>query len=133
MTARNLWGDLGDLNTIRTPALILQEQAGYLGELTSGLLEGYIRRDSLARENRFDISLYILAPSLGRYRFKVLELSYTIERAYPVRIRDSIGGKDYNAHDENDLLRILGTLLTSESVKRVIASLISESQMPIQD
>ena len=131
MTEQNLWGDLTEIDIVRTPAMILQEQAALLGQLTNEVLNGLVRRDSLVPENKFNMALYIVAPALRRYRFKVLELSYRVDEAYPVVVRDSIGGYKVEVHDEAELIEILKALLTSESVKRVISTLISESQMSL--
>ena len=131
MTEQNLWGDLTEIDIVRTPAMILQEQAALLGQLTNEVLNGLVRRDSLVPENKFNMALYIVAPALSRYRFKVLELSYRVDEAYPVVVRDSIGGYKVEVHDEAELIEILKALLTSESVKRVISTLISESQMSL--
>lgn len=131
MTAQNLWGDLGGLDNIRSPAVILQEQAALLGKLTNELLEGKVRRHSNPDDNRFEILLYVAAPALGPYRIQILELSYSLEKTYPVMFRDSLDAKFLRVDDEVKLLEKLEELLSSERVRRVLATLISESKMII--
>ncbi len=129
MPAQNLWGYLGDIATTRTPALILQEQAGLLGKLTNEALEGEVRRGPGANPKVLFLALYIVAPALQRYRLKVLDLRYSYADVYPVRVDDSINDISYTADDEADFVDILRGILSSEKVQRAIANLISESQI----
>lgn len=41
-TTKNLWGELPLAEVIRTPAIILREQATLLTEMTTGVLEGEV-------------------------------------------------------------------------------------------
>lgn len=43
MEAKNLWGDLGLDEVIRTPVDVLKEQATLLGTLTNGILHGEVK------------------------------------------------------------------------------------------
>jgi hypothetical protein len=129
MTIKNLWGDFRDIETTRTPALILQEQAGLLAKLTNEVLEGGVTRSKNLRDDNFYVTLDIIAPALGRYRLQVLDLTYHYINVYPVRVRDSINDLEYKRYDEEELMGTLGRILSSNKVQKAIATLISESQM----
>ena len=42
-TAKSMWGDLSDLETVRTPKAILVEQAIFLTKATSNVLVGDVK------------------------------------------------------------------------------------------
>lgn len=134
MSSKNLWGDLQGLESVRTPALILQEQAGYLGQLTDEILEGVVHRLAAVRaSDRVDADLYIVAPALRRYRVKILSVSYSLSDAYPAFVSSYIEEGKWDAKNEADLEGILEGILSSDNVRRVIFSLIAESRMSIED
>lgn len=132
MTAQNLWGDFGDIDLGRTPTVILREQAGLLRELTNELLEGRVTRSELPISHNFNVSLYVVAPALGGYRVKVVDLTYGFESSYPVQVFDSMRELEVIAKDEEVLVELLKKILSSEEVNRVISTLISESKMSLQ-
>ena len=132
MTVQNLWGSLDELDNIRSPAVILQEQAALLGKLTNELLEGVVKRQSEPRHNRFEALLYVVAPALGPYRIQILEISYSLEKTYPVMFRETLDGRISRVDNEAILLKKLEQFLSSERVRKVLATLISESKMSIR-
>ena len=129
MSAESLWGSLEGIDTVRTPSMILQEQAGLLGELTKEVLEGRVGRDIVNDDNRMIVSLYVVAPAIQRYSVQILGLDYNYANVYPVIVSDSIKGRRRQANTENELLSFLKDTLSSSHVKNVIATLIAESQM----
>lgn len=132
MSAESLWGSLEGIDTVRTPSMILQEQARLLGQLTNEVLEGKVKRDPLVdmrENNNVKVTLYIVAPALQGYRVKTLDLEYSYATAYPVIVNNSLDGGEWTARHENELKEILKRILTSHSVTNVIATLISESRM----
>ena len=129
MATESLWGNLEGIDTARTPAMILQEQAGLLGKLTNEVLEGKVGRDLIGDSNRMIVSLYVVAPALQRYRVKILGLDYNYDTVYPINVSNSIEGVRRQAANEDDLVSILREFLSSQRVKNVIATLIAESRM----
>ena len=133
MTVQNLWGDLAGLDTARTPAVILQEQAGLLGKLTDEVLAGEVRRNNETRNPESLIAtLYIVASALQRYSVSVVRVDYSLVSAYPVNVESILDGREWKAGSQKRLEEILGEILSSEVVRRVISSLIAESQMSRQ-
>ena len=132
MSAESLWGGLEDIDTVRTPSVILQEQAGLLGQLTNEVLQGKVKRDPLVdlRESlNVKMTLYIVAPALQSYSVKILDLEYSYTAAYPVSVDSSLDGSQWRATHEDGLKDILKRILSSQAVTNVIATLIAESRM----
>ena len=130
MATESLWGNLEGIDPARTPAMILQEQAGLLGKLTNEILEGIVGRDLIGDSNKMIVSLYVVAPALQRYRVKILGLDYSYATVYPVFVSNSIEGDGRQvARTESDLVSILKDILSSQRVQNVIATLIAESRM----
>lgn len=125
---KNLWGDLGSIKAERTPTTVLREQAAALGPLTKGVLRGNVETGQ--RYGRFSATLSIVAPAVNDYEFAVAEISYGIN-LYPVSLvadweknqRDST----VECEDEEALTAALEQILTSDRVRRVITSLIAQS------
>lgn len=135
---QNLWGDLATTENIRTPYIILMEQASVLKEITNGLLIGHVQRETTANNASFNAVLQIIAPSLNNYAYVVLRIGYALENLYPVKIyAPEFRDKDFsvesyehciNAKDEKEFLTYLETILSSKRVKGVIASLLAQIQ-----
>ena len=70
MSGKNLWGDMPDVDSIRTPYEIVQEQGEFLSQATDGLLEIEIERSQKGTLFNFSCSLY--APAL-KHRMSIFE------------------------------------------------------------
>ena len=91
--AKNLWGDLSSLATVRTPKTLLEEQANVLTEATAGLLMGRVYdlaplgrdpRVSLSDDRaKFRYDFDVLVPALNNYRYTILSVYYPLE-LYPL-------------------------------------------------
>jgi len=128
MAAKTMWGELGNLEKVKTPAAVLREQANLLTEATGHILEGDVtvgRGPFVAWV--FQASLDIVAPALNEYRYSVLEASYPMG-IYPVHIRDRVHDKEYECADEKEFLARLESILSSSELRTVIATLLSESR-----
>ncbi len=88
---KNLWGDLPVDTDIRTPYIVLKEQASLLSEATNGLLVGSVNRTSLDKsiylykEYDCECNLEIKVPSLNNYSISIVKVSYPIN-IYPSKI-----------------------------------------------
>jgi hypothetical protein len=150
---KNLWGDLPNIETLRTPYTLLKEQASILSEITKGLLIGEVIHNQ--KDKLFVIILRIKAPSLNNYTYSVLEVQYPIQ-LYPVFVKNlasdnfnnleknlmnaannplmsfvDYGGflenQGYNkCFSEEEFENALGEILSSPEVKRVISGLLAQ-------
>jgi hypothetical protein len=72
-----------------TPATLLREQAAKLGPKTKNHVTAIVRRD--AEQGTIYHSLYLNAPALGNYRYKVLNIAH-LATNYPVTLKDELRG-----------------------------------------
>ena len=121
---KNLWGELPNVETIRTPYTILKEQASILSEITNGLLIGEVVVNN--QKDTFVMTLRIKAPSLHNYTYSVVEVHQPIQ-LYPVVVINLLverrGGK-YSSEEEFE--NALGEILSSQEVKGVISGLLAQ-------
>jgi hypothetical protein len=120
---KNLWGDLPKPDHLITPSSILKEQASILTEETKGLLVGETKRRT-SEDGTFFIELNIRAPALNGYLYGVLEASHGIE-LYPVNVR-SLASGSATCETQEAFEGLLGKILSSNQVKKVIASLLAQ-------
>ena len=119
----NLWGELPLSTPIRTPTVILQEQANTLTELTKGVLVGRVQQ-STAGPN-FQSTLLIVAPSLNNYSYSVVSIQHPIT-LYPLTLIDHTVGLGVDQPDEEQFISSLGRILSSDAIKRVVAGLMAQ-------
>jgi hypothetical protein len=145
---KNLWGELPNPETIRTPYTILKEQASILSEITNGLLIGEVINNQ--KDKYFVNILRIKAPSLNNYTYSVVEVQHLIQ-LYPVFVKNLTSEPITKATDLIDSLRFdvripgmledqgyekysseeefekaLGQILSSQGVKKVISALLAQ-------
>ena len=130
---KSLWGDLPIENTIRTPYVILKEQASILTKATNGLLFGRVSRRSIQDKNHSKYNFYcwldIAVPSINNYSILIVEMSYP-NTFYPVEISTPVIDHVFEeCHSEEALDSILGQILSSNEVRRVISGLLSEVRL----
>jgi hypothetical protein len=129
MPSKNLWGDLTSIEPVRTPTTVLKEQAYALTKIMKGTLYGKIEVNN--HQNRFEIELYITAPTLNNYRFDVVHVNHGIE-IYPAKVVASwdryTAGKEVQCQNEKELIDALGQILGSKQVTHVITSLLSQTK-----
>ena len=125
MTERNLWGELPTTSEIVTPLQIIREQAALLATLTKGLLEGKVNV-STTETNIFNITLYIVAPSLS-YSALIARVNHRIT-LYPATIFDVLATPSTPLQCENEaaLVQRLERILRSAKVRTLIAALVSQ-------
>lgn len=138
----NLWPNFNDIQKIKTPKEILEEQGKILPKLTNDLV--YVTIDpsavfnsdfSLTNKYDFTYDLNIRGRKLENYKFKLLTLGHNIT-IYPVRmrldtdIRKEVGlnNLDIIIDNNNNFVNILREVLNSNKLKYVIASIISLSK-----
>jgi len=128
MSTKSLWGQLPATEGIRTPTQVLKEQATVLSDMTSGVLQGDVSVNRTG--DQFSLSLDIVVPALDNYHYNAAVATHGVE-LYPVTLRS---GWDYSKEsrlkcaDEREFEKALEQILSSEKVRRVIASLLAQSR-----
>lgn len=126
MENKSLWGKIEDIETIKTPALVLKEQAGILTKATRGLLRGRLIRFASGR-GTFEFGLDIVAPTMGDYSYEILRISYPLV-LYPVNVRDIVHEKAQECNNEEEYLLTIESILSSLEVRNVIKMLLSQAK-----
>lgn len=130
MAAKNLWGELPQEVTIRTPYSIFKEQASALTDTSKGVLVGEATKDSISK-NTIRARLTITAPAFNNYNLSVASSDYPLLETYPCNLTDHVVGKSYSSIESEQLLeRVLAEVLTSEALRKILRSLISQSLSP---
>jgi hypothetical protein len=123
MTQDDLWGDLPEVESLRTPLVILKEQAEVLKEKTEGLLVGEIIQKQTGINFIYDLS--IVAPTLNNYVYKLLTVVHGIG-FYPARIIDQQSqGVQKKCSNEEEYKQGLREILSSNNNRAVISKLLT--------
>lgn len=128
---KNLWGDLPLEDNIRTPYVILKEQASLLTEATNGLLIGTVsrRKYSMKSQDGLECILEIKVPSINNYSIAIVAIWYPIT-LYPSIITSLVtDDKEKECHTEEEMDQVLGKILSSKGVKRIISGLLTEVRL----
>ena len=125
MSDKNLWGNLDDLGRIKTPTTHLKEQADLLAEGTNKVLEAEVETGKT--DGDVTVTLAIVAPALNRYSYTVLRVNHGVE-IYPLTLSDIANNQSYRCDTEEKFLGSLETVLTSTKVRKILRSLVSQSE-----
>ena len=126
MPSKNLWGELPDIADVgRSPRDILKEQAEALTAATRRGLVGEVRTEAPYKD--IEHELVIITPYLNNYEVTICRASHGAE-TYPVQVFDMVGSVAVPPCDREETFeKALQSILTSEKVRRIIASLLSQS------
>ena len=141
----DLWPDDIEHTSVKAPVTILREQGTLLGRKTSNLVEGEITvgsRSDIPSES-FSYIFYFVAPALGGYRYRLLEILHSAV-LYPLLItmdsdifaelladmgKAAATRTPYTmaANSEDSFMEILRKIFATKKVKRVIEAIIAQS------
>lgn len=122
MAKDSFWAPLPDVESIRTPLAIMNEQAVALSELTNRLLEGAVVQSSNNPGN-IAATLQIIAPSLNGFRVSMVSISHGIQ-LYPLVLIDHMTSAQVSVPSEEVFNQELKEILGSEKTRQIIASLL---------
>lgn len=138
----NLWPNFNELQKIKTPKEILDEQGKLLPKLTNDLVYATIETSnifntdfSVGTKYDFTYDFNIKGSKLENYKFKVLTVGHNIS-VFPVRVRldpemrkeAGITKQDIIVENQNEFTNLLRDVFSSSRLKYVIASIISMSK-----
>lgn len=121
MATDDLWGELPDVEKIKTPFVILKEQAELLTAKTDGLLIGEVTQNQVGQG--FQCTLDIVVPTLNNYKYRVLSLVYKMI-LYPLNLTPA-NKQSVSCSNENEFKKELGKILQSQEVQNVISKLLT--------
>ena len=127
MTIKSFWGNLNELEIVRTPKKILQEQAGFLTTATEGSLIGQVD-DQRTMVPDFTYSLEVRVPSLNNYTFTLLSIEHSLE-LYPLQVmRYAIAEPSIRCRNQAAFESLLEGYLSSKEVKSILSKLLSQAR-----
>lgn len=136
---KNLWPEGFKPNEVNPPKKILDEQSKLLPNLTGDMVYAKVKDmnsvDALMKGhvNDFSYSYFLLGKFLKNYSFKVFDFSHSITM-YPViisvdeEIAKELGTEqDARVENEEEFIRIIGSIFNSKRIKTIIGSIIQIS------
>jgi hypothetical protein len=128
-TTTNLWPELSLDEVVRSPKMILNEQALFLSNITKNILSVKVKTRGLGGgpvAHEFDI----VAPNLNGYSYNLLNVEQRdILSSYPCKIYSTDKNNGESVENEEELLQKLKLIFSSHETQRVISSLISQSKL----
>lgn len=126
----SFWGlDFEEESLEETPRQVLIQQAELLGDITDDFLRGVVitRKDPNNSEYLLH-DLFVIAPRLDAYRYRILWISQPIT-IYPLQVRSSLLEEEvFECNDIDNFKEIIMRILSSEKSRRVIKSLYLQSR-----
>ena len=133
MEPKDMWGEVKEDQTIRTPVIVMREQAILLEKKTNGILIGKVKTKLIPFSKNGQVrfaSFDIVAPLLGNYSFRLLELNYDIIKIFPINIFP------FQAHEAKEECQsieefehALELILSDQETSTVISSLLAQSRL----
>jgi len=128
MENKNLWGDLPDVSKVKSPELVLKEQASALDRMTNGMIVGIVESSTSPKKSHFAYRLSLRVPVLNNYTVAICIASYELG-FYPADIVSLIHGNtdqfDRETVDEEDFSKALEEILRSPETRSVLSSLLT--------
>lgn len=127
MAAKNLWGDLSDMQSVRTPVALLIEQSEFLTNTMEGVLVGRVHKLKMIGTEDFIYDFDVVVPNLNDYIYTLLRISHPVE-LYPVDLSAAKPPTVVTCENEKDLEEAVSAVLSSAQVKAVISSLLAQAE-----
>jgi hypothetical protein len=128
-TTPNLWPVDFVTSEAEYPDAVLKQQAELFGKKTKHLVEAEVRSPDHAffLQDKIRKSLYLVAPALGGYSYRLFTIEYGIE-PYPVVITGVGDDVARICPTKQEFLATLKDLFASQETRRIIVSLLAQSK-----
>jgi len=126
MPTEDLWGKEVVNSQIRTPLLIMREQAALLATKTSAVLHAEVRTVRTSN-NGARHEFFFVIPSLENYRYKLFIATHS-ELVYPVEIHFDPLESPLIADTEAEFVAALRTVLSHSRTISVFQSLLAQAR-----
>lgn len=131
MSIASLWPSFGEIPIIKTPKIILQEQAVHLEKVTYG----YINTEIITSAhptllNKISHILKITAPKVEGYSTIVVQMDHDMIKIYPITVTSRIKSMPiaYNASNEEELILLLTKVFEEKETIDTVQSLLTQSK-----
>ncbi len=131
MSTANLWPSFGQIPIIKTPKIILQEQADHLAVISNNFLSAEIvTTPHISTLNKVSHVLKVTASSVENYSTIVVMIDHDAIKIYPVTVTSRIKAMPvaYQAANEEEYLSLLQKVFEEKETIETIQSLLSQSK-----
>jgi len=131
MSTANLWPSFGQIPIIKTPKIILQEQADHLAVISNNFLSAEIvTTPHISSLNKVSHVLKVTASSVENYSTIVVMIDHDAIKIYPVTVTSRIKAMPvaYQAANEEEYLSLLQKVFEEKETIETIQSLLSQSK-----
>lgn len=123
MTQEDLWGEMPEIESLKTPLLILKEQSEILQEKTKGMLVGQITLKQSGTTFMYVFS--IVAPTLNNYTYQLLSVRHDLG-FYPITLWDAQNnGTAIQCSNEDEYKKGLSSIFSTEKNRTAISKLLT--------
>lgn len=132
LRANDLWPDFAPAEGELPPITILKQQASLLGLKMKNLIEAEVETGTTDYQRFLRHTLYLVAPVLNFYRYKLLDVEHPATEMYPVIIKVPTDDPANNtleikAASEEEFKAELKNVFASAQIKKVIENLLAQS------
>ena len=131
MSISSLWPSFGEIPVIKTPKVILKEQASYLENVTSGFIVTEIVTSLHPTQiNKVSHSIKITAPKVEDFSTVVVQIDHDLIKLYPLTVISRIKAMpvSYTAANEEEFLDLLKKVFEEKETIDTIQSLLIQSK-----
>lgn len=131
MSSKNLWPSFGEIEKIKTPKIILQEQAILLEKSSSGFLTTLVTTTPHPTQfNRYIHLMTLTAPKVENFTANVVMVEHDAIELYPLSVVARIRpmSVNYTAETEEEYLELLSKLFAEKEMVNTIQSLLAQSK-----
>lgn len=131
MSSTSLWPSFGEIKLIKTPKIILKEQAHILESITSGYIKTEIQTAPHSNLlNKVSHVMKITAPSVENFSTAIVQVDHDIIKLYPLNVTSRIKAMPvaYTAIDESEYLILLKKIFEEKETIETIQSLLAQSK-----
>ncbi len=131
MSTANLWPSFGQIPVVKTPKIILQEQADHLAVVSNNFLSAEIVTTPHASSfNKISHSLKVTASLVENFSTVVVMIDHDAIKIYPVTVTSRIKAMPvaYQATNEEEYMSLLQKIFEERETVETIQSLLSQSK-----
>ena len=131
MSISSLWPSFGEIPVIKTPKVILKEQAAFLDAVTNGfIISEIVTAAHPTLLNKVSHSIKITAPKVEGYSTVVVQIDHDMIKLYPLTVISRIKAMpvSYTAANEAELLDLLKKVFEEKETIDTIQSLLIQSK-----
>lgn len=131
MNNTSLWPSFGEIQVLKTPKIILKEQAAFLESVTSGYIITEVLTAPLSTIlHKVSHVLKIIAPIVEGYSAAIVQVDHDMIKLYPLTVTSRIKAMPvaYAAVNEDEFLALLKKIFEEKETLDTVHSLLAQSK-----